>query len=179
VQTEATATQDIDLLLDTRKYLAFATTMQRLDTSLLGIFQKVDKTFVLRDDQKYTAVNASGFEIDVIRRAAQSAAGTDPHPMRVSQFEEDFWAVQVPSGQAMLDGGRFTQVVVATNGSMATMHAPSPESFVRIKTALSQRHDRDPLKSRKDFLQAQVVKKLLDEYGLRHVAKAQSQSKSG
>lgn len=179
VQTEATATQDIDLLLDTRKYLAFATTMQRLDTSLLGIFQKVDKTFVLRDDQKYTAVNASGFEIDVIRRTAQSAAGTDPHPLRVSQFEEDFWAVQVPSGQAMLDGGRFTQVVVATNGSMATMHAPSPESFVRIKTALSQRHDRDPLKSRKDFLQAQVVKKLLGEYGLRHVAKAQSQSKSG
>lgn len=179
VQTEATATQDIDLLLDTRKYLAFATTMQRLDTSLLGIFQKVDKTFVLRDDQKYTAVNVSGFEIDVIRRAAQSAAGTDPHPMRVSQFEEDFWAVQVPSGQAMLDGGRFTQVVVATNGSMATMHAPSPESFVRIKTALSQRPDRDPLKSRKDFLQAQVVKKLLDEYGLRHVTKAQSQSKSG
>ncbi|WP_114969141.1 GSU2403 family nucleotidyltransferase fold protein [Rhodoferax ferrireducens] len=178
VQTEATATQDIDLLLDTRKYLSFATTLQRLDTSLLGIFQKVDKTFVLRDDQKYTAVNAAGFEIDVIRRTAQSAAGTDPHPLRVSQFEEDFWAVQVPSGQAMLDGGRFKQVVVATNGDMATMHAPSPESFVRIKTALSQRHDRDPLKSRKDLLQAQVVKKLLDEYGLSHVANAQSQSKS-
>jgi len=178
VQTEATATQDIDLLLDTRKYLSFATTLQRLDTSLLGIFQKVDKTFVLRDDQKYTAVNAAGFEIDVIRRAAHSAAGTDPHPLRVSKFEEDFWAVQVPSGQAMLDGGRFTQVVVATNGSMATMYAPSPESFVRIKTALSQRHDRDPLKSRKDLLQAQVVRKLLDEYGLSHVVKAQSQSKS-
>ncbi|MES2878631.1 MAG: GSU2403 family nucleotidyltransferase fold protein [Pseudomonadota bacterium] len=172
VQTEATATQDIDLLLDTRKYLKFATTMQRLDTSLLGIFQKVDKTFVLRDDQKYTAVNAAGFEIDVVRRAAQSRAGIDPHPLRVSAFEEDFWAVQVASGQALLDGGRFTQMVVATNGSMATMHAPSPESFVRIKTALSQRHDRDPLKSRKDLLQAQVVQQLLDEHGLGFVAKA-------
>lgn len=172
VQTEATATQDIDLLLDTRKYLKFATTMQRLDTSLLGIFQKVDKTFVLRDDQKYTAVNASGFEIDVVRRAAQSRAGIDPHPLRVSAFEEDFWAVQVASGQALLDGGRFTQMVVATNGSMATMHAPSPESFVRIKTALSQRHDRDPLKSRKDLLQAQVVQQLLDEHGLGFVANA-------
>lgn len=169
VQTEATATQDIDLLLDTRKYIKFATTMQRLDTSLLGIFQKVDKTFVLRDDQKYTAVNAAGFEIDVIRRVAQSRAGTDPHPLRVSAFEEDFWAVQVPSGQALLDGGRFAQMVVATNGNMATMHVPSPDSFVRIKTALSQRHDRDPLKSRKDLLQAQVVQQLLDEHGLRHV----------
>ena len=170
VPTEATATQDIDLLLDTRNYIKFATTMQRLDTSLLGIFQKVDKTFVLRDDQKYTAVNGAGFEIDVIRRAAQSRAGTDPHPLRLSAFEEDFWAVQVPSGQALLDGGRFTQMVVATNGNMATMHVPSPESFVRIKTALSRRHDRDPLKSRKDLLQAQVVQQLLGEHGLGHVA---------
>lgn len=176
VQTEATATQDIDLLLDTRKYLKFATTMQRLDTSLLGIFQKVDKTFVLRDDQRYTAVNAKGFEIDVIRRAAQSRAGTGPHPLRVSAFEEDFWAVQVSSGQALLDGGRFTQVIVATNGNMATMHTPSPANFVRIKTALSKAPDRDPLKSRKDLLQAQVVQQLLDTHGLQHVVAAQIKS---
>jgi hypothetical protein len=174
VQTEATATQDMDLLLDTRKYLSFVTTMQRLDTSLLGIFQKVDKTFVLRGDQKYTAVNSTGFEIDVIRRTAHGAAGErDPHPLRVSAFEEDFWAVQVSSGQAPLDGGRFSQVVVGTSGSMAMMHVPSPESFVRIKTALSQQPDRDPLKSRKDALQAQVVQQLLDIYGLQHVAQAQ------
>lgn len=172
VQTEATATQDIDLLLDTRKYVRFATTMQRLDTSLLGIFQKADKTFMLRDDQKYTAVNASGFEIDVIRREANSGAGTDPHPLRVSEFEDDFWAVQVPSGQALLDGGRFSQVVVATNGAMATMHAPLPASFVRIKTALSQRHDRDPLKCRKDQLQAKVVEQLLTDHGLDHVVRS-------
>lgn len=169
VQTEATATQDIDLLLDTRKYLHFATTMQRLDTSLLGIFQKVDKTFLLREDQKYTAVNADGFEIDVIRRSALSKAGTDPHPLRVTAFEDDFWAVQVSSGQALLDGKRFTQMVVGTSGNMATMHAPSPDSFVRIKTTLSKARDRDPLKSRKDKLQAMVVQQLLDNHGLRHV----------
>lgn len=151
VQTEATATQDIDLLLDTRKYLQFASTMQRLDTSLLSIFQKVDKTFVLREDQKYTAVNASGFEIDVIRRSAQTGAGTDPHPDE-----------------------RFSQMVVATSGNMATMHAPSPDSFVTIKTALSQQRDRDPLKSRKDSLQARVVTQLLDHCGLRQVVNART-----
>ena len=106
VQTEATATQDIDLLLDTRKYLQFTSTMRRLDTSLLGIFQKIDKTFALREDQKYTAVNAKGFEIDVIRRSAKDG---DPHPLRVSDFEDYCWAVQVPSGKALLDGGIFTQ----------------------------------------------------------------------
>jgi hypothetical protein len=40
VQDDAIATQQIDLLLDTRKYLSFVTTMDRLDTSLLAIFQK-------------------------------------------------------------------------------------------------------------------------------------------
>ncbi|MEO6017455.1 MAG: GSU2403 family nucleotidyltransferase fold protein [Polaromonas sp.] len=170
VQTEATATQDIDLLLDTRKYLQFASTMRRLDTSLLGIFQKTDKTFELRTDQKYTAVNAAGFEIDVIRRNTRNG---DPHPLKVSNFEDDFWAVQVSSGNALLDGGTFTQTVVATNGSMATLNAPSPTSFVHIKTALAQKSDRDPLKSRKDLLQAKLVQRMLDEYGLQHVAEAQ------
>ena len=172
VQTEATATQDIDLLLDTRKLITFSTTMQRLDTSLLGIFQKVDKTFLLRSDQKYTAVNASGFEIDVIRRLADTRAGTDPHPLKVTDFEDDFWAVQVPTGQALLDGGRFKQMVVASSGHMATMLAPSPENFVRIKTQLGTRADRDPLKARKDVLQATVVQELLDAHGLAHVARA-------
>ena len=174
VQTEATATQDIDLLLDTGRYLQFATTMKRLDTSLLSIFQRVDKTFSLRDDQKYTAVNANGFEIDVIRRTAHQRPGSEPHPLRVSDFEDDFWAVQVSSGQALLDGGRFSQTVVAANGSMATLHTPSPENFVRIKTQLSQKPDRDPLKSRKDKLQAQVVQRLLDEHGLEYVASSQA-----
>ncbi|MDQ3272318.1 MAG: nucleotidyltransferase domain-containing protein [Pseudomonadota bacterium] len=172
VQNEATATQDIDLLLDTRKYLQFASTMQRLDTSLLGIFQKVDKTFELRHDQKYTAVNAIGFEIDVIRRTAPKDSGGEPHPLRTSEFEDDFWAVQVPSGKALLDGGSFTQVVVAASGNMATLIAPAPKSFIRIKTELSEKSTRDPLKSRKDLLQAKIVQRLIDDYGLQHVADA-------
>ena len=175
VQTEATATQDIDLLLDTRKYLQFTSTMRRLDTSLLAIFKKVDNTFALRDDQKYTAVNAAGFEIDVIRRTAHNG---DPHPLRVSSFEDDFWAVQVPSGKALLDGGTFTQTVVATNGSMATLTVPSPTNFVHIKTALSKKPDRDPLKSRKDLLQAKLVQRMLDAYGLQHVADAKTKPRT-
>jgi hypothetical protein len=170
VQTDATATQDIDLLLDTRKYLKFVTTMERLDTSLLGIFQMADKSFSLRPDQRYTAVNDKGFEIDVIRRAAgyaeQLVPERDPHPMRASAFEDDFWIVQIPTGQRLLDGGRFSQTVVATNGQMATMHAPDPATFVRIKNAISRRADRDPLKRNKDALQARIVQALLDDHHL-------------
>lgn len=48
------------------------------------MFQKVDKTFELRSDQRYTAVNADGFEVDVARRAAKDG---NPHPLRVSRYE--------------------------------------------------------------------------------------------
>jgi hypothetical protein len=163
VQDDATATQDIDLLLDTRKYLSFVTTMDRLDTSLLSVFQKVDKTFQLRDDQLYTAVNADGFEIDVVRRAAKDG---DPHPLRVSKHEEDFWAVQISTGSTLLDGGHFEQAVVATSGHMAHMRVPSPASFIRVKQKLATLRTRDPLKARKDALQANIVSQLVRDYAL-------------
>ncbi len=162
-QDDATATQDIDLLLDTRKYLSFVTTMERLDTSLLSIFQKVDKTFELRADQKYTAVNADGFEIDVVRRAAKD---TDPHPLRLSAHEDDFWAVQISTGSKLLDGGHFEQAVVATSGHMAWMRAPSPTMFVRVKQQLAAMRERDPLKARKDALQAEIVQQMVLNYAL-------------
>jgi hypothetical protein len=163
VQDDATATQDIDLLLDTRKYLSFVTTMDRLDTSLLSVFKKVDKTFELRDDQRYTAVNADGFEIDVVRRAAKDG---DPHPLRVSKYEEDFWAVQISTGSNLLDGGHFEQAVVATSGHMAVVRAPAPASFVKVKQQLATMRTRDPLKARKDALQADIVSQLIKDYAL-------------
>ena len=163
VEDDATATRDIDLLLDTRKYLSFVTTMERLDTSLLQVLQKVDKTFELRPDQLYTAVNSEGFEIDVVRRAAKN---DDPHPLRVSKFEEDFWAVQISTGSDLLDGGHFEQMVVATSGHMATMRVPAPSNFMRIKKKLANMRERDPLKARKDKLQAGIVAKLIADYAL-------------
>jgi hypothetical protein len=163
VQDDATATQDIDLLLDTRKYLSFVTTMDRLDTSLLSVFKKVDNTFELRDDQRYTAVNADGFEIDVVRRAVKDG---DPHPLRVSKYEEDFWAVQISTGNSLLDGGYFEQAVVATSGHMALVRTPAPASFVRVKQELASMRTRDPLKARKDALQAEIVQQLIQDYAL-------------
>jgi hypothetical protein len=163
VQDDATATQDVDLLLDTRKYLSFVTTMQRLDTSLLSVLQKADKSFELRHDQLYTAVNAQGFEVDVVRRMAKD---DDLHPLRVSAHDEDFWAVQISTGSQLLDGGNFEQMVVATSGHMAMMHAPAPASFVRIKQHIANMRSRDPLKARKDALQAQIVEQMVAQYAL-------------
>ena len=157
---DATTTQDIDLLMDTQKHLLLASTLEERNESLLSTLQKVDPSFDLRDDQLYTAVNASGFEVDVIRRMARNR---DPHPLQVTSAERDFWAVQVGNGAQMASSARFAQMVVSASGHMALMTTLHPLTFSRLKQALASSPTRNPLKKSRDALQAQVVAQLVEE----------------
>lgn len=157
---DATTTQDINLLMDTQKHLLLASTLEERNESLLSTLQKVDATFDLRDDQLYTAVNASGFEVDVIRRTAQNR---DPHPLQVTSAERDFWAVQVGNGAQMASSARFAQMVVSASGHMALMTTLHPLTFSRLKQALANSPTRNPLKKSCDALQAQAVAQLVEE----------------
>ncbi|RRH83713.1 hypothetical protein EH244_24945 [Variovorax beijingensis] len=65
--------------------------MKESELSLLGLLRKADKSFERLEDQKETVRNATGFEVDVIRRVAKDG---DPHPLRMSDDEDDIWAVQ-------------------------------------------------------------------------------------
>lgn len=165
VDSSAMATRDIDLLYDTRKHLRFISAMKRLDTSMIGVLRKADKTFRVRPDQLQTAVNDDGFEVDVIRRMARDG---DPHPLRMTADAEDLWAVQVPSGNRLVSGRRFEQMVVGQNGAMALMRTVHPLDFIQVKNELADAPTRDPLKRRKDRMQANVVVHLWDEY-LQHM----------
>jgi hypothetical protein len=163
----AVATRDIDLLWDVRRRVAFATALSKVDSSMLGVLQKVDPTFRIRNSQKYTAVNKDGFEVDIIRREQVS---DDPHPYRLSDDEADFWVAQAPRAQELLDVPQFSAVIVATNGDMARMNTLEPMAFVRFKTWMSALPQRDPLKRRRDALQAKAVEEVVREY-LPHWAK--------
>ncbi len=155
---QAMATQDIDLLFDTRKRMSFMSKMRHLDSSFLGALQKADPTFRVKWDQKQTAINAQGFEVDVIRRMAR---GQDPHPLRMSDHEDDLWAVQVSSGERMLGAACMSQMVVSATGHMALMHTLNPLTFVAVKRQISQMPERSPLKRQKDALQAELVAQLV------------------
>lgn len=104
---------------------------------------------------------AAGFEVDIIRRVARDG---DPHPLRMSDDEDDLWAAQVPSGDNILGARPFEEVVVATSGAMARMRTIHPLDFARIKERLSKATDRDPLKARKDALQASVAREIVRDY---------------
>ena len=143
------------------KRVAFATALSKVDMSMLGVLQKVDPTFRIRNSKKYTAVNKDGFEVDIIRR--EQAIG-DPHPIRLSNDNEDFWVAQAPRAQELLDSPPFSAVIVATNGDMARMNTLDPTAFVRFKQWMSALPERDPLKRRRDALQAKAVEEVVQEY---------------
>ncbi|MBP3981489.1 hypothetical protein J8G26_12190 [Acidovorax sp. JG5] len=161
LDADALATRDIDLLWDTRKRIQFATQLARVDSSMLGVLKKVDSTFRIRKSQKYTAVNKDGFEVDIIRR---ERAGDDPHPIKLSDDDEDFWVAQARRANVLLDSPQFSAVIVATNGTMARINTVHPATFVSFKRWLANQRDRDAIKRRRDGLQADVVQKLVDEY---------------
>lgn len=158
---QAMATRGVDLLFDTRKHLAFFSHMREANASLLGILRKADKTFERLEEQKETVRNSTGFEIDVIRRVAKEG---DPHPLRMSDDEDDIWAVQASTGDRILSSPRFSQMVVSTNGAMALMNTMSPLDFVEVKRVLANYPNRDPLKRSKDELQAGLVEDLVRNY---------------
>ena len=157
----ALATRDIDLLWDTRKRITFSTQLARVDSSMLGVLKKVDPTFRMRQSQKYTAVNKDGFEVDIIRR---ERTGDDPHPVKLSDADDDFWVAQARRANVLLDAPAFSAVIVATNGTMARMHTVHPATLVAFKRWMAAQPDRDALKRRRDVLQADAVQVLLEQY---------------
>ena len=166
VDSDAVATRDIDLLWDVRRRLRFATALARVDSSMLGVLQKVDPSFRIRSLQRYTAVNQEGFEVDILRRMQ---AGDDPHPLRLSDDEDDFWVTQARRAQVLMDSPPFSAVIVASNGRMARMNTLHPATFIQFKRWMSELPERDPLKRRRDALQATVTETLLQHY-LPHLA---------
>lgn len=158
---DAMATRDVDLLWDTRKRISFVTRMKLLGSSMLGLLKKVDPSFEIRPDRRYTAVNSNGFEVDIIRRMAED---NDPHPLQVTESEDEFWAVQAQNAGVLLNAPQFSAMIVSPSGYMARMDTVSPVVFASFKRWQAVQPNRDALKRTRDVLQATLVERLVTEY---------------
>ena len=157
----ALATQDVDLLWDARRRVRFMTDLSHTPTSMLGVLQRADPSFVRKEGQNQTAINDRGFEVDFLRRMAEA---DDPHPFRFSDAEDDLWPVQALKANVLTQAPAFRQVVISATGKMAVMKTIAPASFVAFKQWMAQSAPhRDPMKRRRDRHQAQIVQKLIDE----------------
>lgn len=162
--SDVMATRDADFLFDTRSRAEFLETMNDRGTSFLGLLRKADKTFERHETDNYTAVNAKGYEVDLIRRFPPNSEDGNEHPVQMTDDEDDLWAVRAPMGAKLVSAPRFSQVVAATNGEMARMTTVHPLDFARIKRQLAKEPGRDPLKAKKDAAQAEMVTRLVKEY---------------
>ena len=136
--------------------------MKVLDSSFLGLLREVDPSFDLRGDQLYTAVNNRGYEVDVIRREALLHG--DPHPLKLTDHDDEFYAVQAKGAGVLLDGEEFSAVIVSNGGRMARMTTLSPVVFAKVKRWMADRDDRAPLKRKRDVLQAELVEEMVAEF---------------
>lgn len=168
-------TRDADLLYDTHQRAQFLSVMQERRVSFLDLLRQVDKTFERHPVDNYTAVNSKGYEIDLIRRFPPPELEAAEHPLRMTDAQDDLWAARASTGQRLLSVPRITQVVVATSGVMAHMTTVHPLAFARIKRQLSRDRQREPLKAKKDAMQADLVEELVREYLPQFASEAQGE----
>lgn len=160
------ATRDFDLLWDNRKKLSLAlhngALLQNnpLVDGMIGFLRSIDPSFVIREDQKYTAVNKDGYEVDFIRRMGR---GSEDDPIRFSDHDDDFWVVKARNADWLLSAPKFKEMVIATNGKMAYMNTVDPRAFALFKLWMAEQKDREYGKRLRDAAQAKVVVNLINE----------------
>lgn len=161
---EVLATRDADFLFDTRHRAEFVEVMQSRKMSFLDLLRKADSSFERHPTDNSSAVNARGYAIEVIRRFPPPELEPTEHPLRMTDDEGDLWPVRASMGEKLLSVPKFTQVIMATSGAMATVTTVHPLAFARIKRQLAKDRQRDRLKASKDALQADMVEHLVDAY---------------
>jgi len=150
-------TNDLDTLLDAKADLEIAGDLR--STGLLGLIQKVDKTFRLERRRSFRAVNSKGFMVDLIR-----APLSDSGKITSLGRNEDLVAEPLQGLDWLAGAPRMSQIVIAENGYPVRFIVPDPRVFALHKIWLSNNPTRDPLKRKRDFHQGEAVAALALDY---------------
>lgn len=153
------ATEDVDLLFDSRSSLKLAVSDGR-PSGLLKILQATDHSFEPLGKSSFRAANKHGFLVDLImpiagdpmRPAARNTIGADSDDLAAVELEGLQWLTNSPKVEA---------VVIDERGYPVRCVSPDPRSFAMHKYWLSGRADRDPLKCIRDREQATSVAELI------------------
>lgn len=153
------ATTDVDLLWNHKAKLSLAANNEIHNGGLLGLLQKVDRTYAQDTKNSFRARAGSGFMVDLIRQMPQPPWANEPDRF----FEKDLIATDIKNMNWLLSAPRIEQPVIAINGQVFSMTVPDPRAFALFKFWLSQSPDRDPVKAPRDLAQAQAITKLIED----------------
>ncbi len=169
------ATTDIDFLWDHKARVKLvevnALVDEGADRGLLGVLQKVDKSFQRIEGQRFRASNAKGYMVDLIRQ--MPAPPWKEEPDRFAP-EGDLIATDIWNMKWLLSAPRIEQPVIAMNGKIFRMTVPDPRAYAMFKWWLAHSNERDPVKKSRDSLQAKALVALVQDK-LPHLAENWSQ----
>jgi len=148
-----TTTEDIDLLFDSRSRLSFIGEPDALDTGLIELLRRVDKSFT-KTGQSFRAENRDAYLVDLVKPLRK-------HPWRKDKSqiggEHDLEAAEI-TGLAWLESApTFEQIAIDERGAPLLMATIDPRVFAVHKYWLATQPDRDPLKKKRDRGQAEAV----------------------
>ena len=153
-----TTTEDIDLLLDTRRRLSFVATEDFDQVSLLAILRRIDRSFD-RSGQMFRAVNDEGYLVDLIR-PLRDPPWNDDHE-RIGTDPDDLFAVEIDGLAWHESAPGFEATAIDEKGAPLRIVTSDPRIFAAHKFWMSTRPDRDPVKQRRDGVQAKVTASLI------------------
>lgn len=155
-----TTTEDIDLLLDTRKQLYLLGDPELPDESLLQLLKQADRSFA-KTRQSFRARNDDGYMVDLIRplptppwRTGSGRVG-NTDDLEAAEIEGLAWLENAPS---------FEQVAIDDKGFPLRIVAADPRVFAVHKHWVSLQQGRDPVKRARDRAQARTTAALVRHY---------------
>ena len=161
IESGLTATEDIDLLFDSRGGLTFIGTDDFSERSLLRVLQKVDRSFQ-KSQQPFRASNNEGYLVDFIKplrnppwTADSERIGSDPSDLTAAEIEGLAWHESAPA---------FEAIAIDERGEPLQIVATDPRVWVARKLWLSKRQDRDRLRRQRDEAQARTIAQLVVRY---------------
>jgi hypothetical protein len=158
---DATATGDVDILVDDRNRLRLLTDEQERIGLTRLVQDKVDKTFQSRGTMDFRLTNDRGYMIEFVRPEPspiyRKMPGGDPleeGDIRPAPILGLQWLVNAPVAEV---------IVLDERGFPTPMRCPDPRHWTVHKLWLANREDRDPQKKVRDRQQAEVMLRLLSE----------------
>ena len=157
-EPDMVATDDVDVLWDTRKKISIASEEPK---GFIGLLKSVDKSFEVMDSNKFRASNKDGFIVDLIQPANKNVMFS--HYSSMSDFPEDLVAVEIKGLAWLVSCPKFTATGIDDQGFPVDIIAPDPRAFAMHKNWLSARGDRNPDKKKRDLEQSIAVFKLVSD----------------
>lgn len=155
------ATLDVDLMLDERRNLKLLSASVHRK-GLIGILNKIDRSFKPMRGRRYRAANTKGYMVDLI-----SPQGRNPLVPSGRKYlgsaVGDIEAAEIAGLIWLLNAPKFEAVAIGENGWPIRMVCPDPRAFAAHKIWLARQQGREPIKKRRDKEQGRVVKSLLKE----------------